>query len=160
MKYSSANIFDDFEFHDAWFALKHAGDRELTLSAEHVNIHASAEENPHGRDMELGTAAITLHGFRITSYATGGQWTRNEKNELVATAPQTILMGEAGERRLLDALRSGVTVYEFGVHEEGGCYLEGGGTDPWFHARLTFDAARIRWDGWKGAAWYADMKHF
>lgn len=154
MKYCSFDLFGDFEFHYAVFTLRQFRDRDLTLSADYVNIRASAEQNPHGRDTELGTAVITLRGFRVISCAAGGANVLNEKGEVIAEEPQTVLVGADAERLLLDNLRPGVRVYEFGIHEEDGCYLDGCGIDPWFHARLAFDAAEIQWDGWNGPAWY------
>lgn len=154
MKYTSANIFEDFEFHDAWLKLERFDAKHLHLSAQHLNIHKAAEQNEHGCDMELDTAMIALSGICVTSYTFGGGRFLNEKGEVIATEPQTVLTGAAAEERLIDELRSGVRVYEFGVHGDSGCYLDGSGAEPWFHARFSFDTATIQWDGYQNAAWY------
>ena len=65
MKYTSTNIFSDFEFHDAYFKLESIKNNTLTISVRYLNIHKGTEQNPYNTDMEIEIAQITFSNFKF-----------------------------------------------------------------------------------------------
>jgi len=59
MKYISANKISDFVFHDAVFELTSFKNNDLTVSAQLLNIHKTAEQNPFDADMEKLSRSYT-----------------------------------------------------------------------------------------------------
>ena len=154
MKYTSTNIFSDFEFHDAYFKLENIEDNVLTISAEYLNIHKNTEQNPSDTDMEIKIAQITFNNFQIISFEPGRAWKRAENGELYTDEPQVIFKGETAKEKSLNELRFGTTIYEFGTLENGNHYFDGAGDEPWFQVQFSFDSATIGWDEFKNPAWY------
>lgn len=157
MQYTSSNIFQDFEFHDAYFTYDNFDGNTLSLFAECLNIHKFTEQNPGDQDLELKLAKITFTGFQLQSFEPGRTWKENEKGEVQPAEPQVVFQGLPAMKLFLSELRHGMTVYEFGPLEQGDCYLDGSGEEPWYHIQFVFDAAMIEWDAYKKIAWYEEL---
>ena len=68
--------------------------------------------------MEIELARITFHGFCIKSFEPGRAWKPDENGKLYTNEPQVIFKGQTAEEKLLNELRAGVTVFEFGKLEK------------------------------------------
>lgn len=158
MQYMSTNIFSDFEFHDAYFQLESFENNTLTISAQYLNIHKNTEQNPCHTDMEVETAQITFHNFQVLSFEPGRAWKRGKNGELYTDEPQIIFEGKTAEEKLLNELRAGTTILDFGTLEHGNHYLDGIGHEPLFQAQFLFDSAMIQWDAFCKPAWYENKK--
>ncbi len=141
MKYRSSKILDDFEFHDAGFTFESFDNQNLVVTAQCLNIHKSAEQNPYSKDMEIELARITFQGIHFISFES-----------------QEIYDGKAAEEKILSNLRSGIKVLEFGVLDNGNCYFDGFVDEPWlwFQAQFSFESALIEWDAYRKPAWYEE----
>ena len=156
MKFTSTNIFSDFEFHDAYFKLENIEDNILTISAEYLNIHKNTEQNPSDTDMEIEIAQITFNNFQIISFEPGRAWKIDENGKFYTDEPKVIFEGKTAEEKLLNELQVGTTVFEFGTLENGNHYFDGAGDEPWFQVQFLFDSAIIEWDEFRKPAWYEE----
>lgn len=156
MKYLSANILQDFEFHDAHFKLVLFENNTLTISVQYLNIHKNTEQNPYLTDMEIEVARITFHEFRTKSFEPGRTWKQDANGKSYTDEQQVVFEGKTAEDRLLNELRVGSTVFEFGSLENGNYYFDGTGDEPWFQAQFIFDSVVIEWDEYRKTAWYED----
>ena len=156
MKYQSSNILRDFEFHDALFTFESFDNEVLTVAVRYLNIHKSTEQNQYPTDMEIELARITFHEFCAKSFEPGRAWRHDENGEFHTDEPQVIHTGTMAKEKLLSELRSGTTVFEFGVLDNGNNYLDGCGEEPWFQAQFTFDSAIIEWSGFRKKACYEE----
>ncbi len=68
MKYHFENQLNIFEFHDSKFSFISFDENELCISAEHINIHKDAKENPHDYDMDISLAKIYFQNIKIHSF--------------------------------------------------------------------------------------------
>lgn len=154
MKYTSSNIFSDFEFHDAYFKLESITDNAITISVQYLNIHKNTEQNPFDTDMEIEIAHITFNNYRVKSFEPGRAWKQDENGELYTDEPHVIFAGETAKEKALNELQHGATIFEFGTLENGNHYFDGASDEPWFQVQFTFDAVNIEWDSFKKPAWY------
>lgn len=156
MKYQSANILQDFEFHDAYFKFEKFENNTLTISVKYLNIHKNTEQNPCNTDMEIEHTQITFSKFRALSFEPSRTWKQGENGELYTDEPQVIFEGHTAEEKLLNELRSGATVFEFGKLENRNYYFDGASNEPWFQAQFSFDSVILEWDEYRKSAWYED----
>ncbi len=156
MKYISTNIFSDFEFHDSYFKLESFKDDVLTVSVQYLNIHKNTEQNHYPTDMEIEVARITFQGFNAKSFEPGRVWKQDASGKLHTDEPQFIFEGKIAEDKLLNELRVGSTVFEFGTLENGNYYFDGAGDEPWFQAQFVFDSVVIEWYEYRKPAWYEE----
>lgn len=158
MKYASSNLLEDFEFHDAFLKYESFCNATLVVSVRYLNIHKTAEQNSYDNDMEIELAKITFYGFCVKQYEPGRTWYQNEKGELCTDEPQVIFEGTQAEEKLFANFQSGSTIYDLGIHENGNCYLDASGVEPFFYAQFSFDSAVVEWDKYCNIAWYEE-KH-
>ena len=156
MKYLSKNIFSDFEFHDAYFKFESFENNILNISVEYLNIHKNTEQNHYHTDMEIELAQINFTDFRVKSFEPGRTWKQDVNGKLYTDEPQVIFEGQTAEEKLLNELRVGVTVFEFGTLENGTPYFEGNGNEPWFQVQFSFDSVTLEWDEYRKPAWYEE----
>jgi len=156
MKYQSANITQDFEFHDAYFKFIKFENNALTLSVQYLNIHKNTEQNHYPTDMEIEVAIITFQGFNAKSFEPGRAWKQDANGKLYTDEPQVVFEGQTAEDKLLNELRVGSTVFEFGTLEDGNYYFDGAGDEPWFQAQFLFHSVAIEWDEYRKPAWYEE----
>jgi len=156
MKYQSANILQDFEFHDAYFKFEKFENNALTISVQYLNIHKNTEQNHYPTDMEIEVARITFQGFNAKSFEPGRAWKQGANGKLYTDEPQVVFEGQIAEDKLLNELRVGSTVFEFGTLENGNYYFDGAGDEPWFQAQFLFDSVAIEWDEYRKPAWYEE----
>ena len=156
MKFTSTNIFSDFEFHDAYFKLKSIENNVLTISVQYLNIHKNAEQNPCDTDMEIEIAQITFINFQVKSFEPGRAWKQDDNGKLYTDEPQVVFDGETAKEKSLNELRHGATIFEFGTLENGNHYFDGAGDEPWFQVQFAFDAVNIEWDEFRKPAWYEE----
>lgn len=69
MKYCVKNQLNLFEFHDSKFSLISFEKNKLCISANHINIHKDAKENPNDYDMDIHLAKIHFENIEILYYA-------------------------------------------------------------------------------------------
>ena len=159
MKFTSTNIFSDFEFHDAYFKLKSIENNDLTISVQYLNIHKNAEQNPCDTDMEIEIAQITFINFLFKSFEPGrGGWKQDENGTWYTDEPQVIFDGETAKEKALNELQHGATIFEFGTLENGNHYFDGASDEPWFQVQFIFDAVTIEWDEFRKPAWYEERR--
>ncbi len=156
MKYQSTNILQDFEFHDAYFKFESFENDTLIICVQYLNIHKNAEQNPHDIDMEITTAQISFNNFQVKSFEPGREWKQDANGKLYTDEPQVIFKGQTAEKKLLNELRIGSTIFEFGTLENGNYYFDGAGDEPWFQAQFLFDSVTIEWDEYRKTAWYEE----
>ena len=157
MKYTSTNIFSDFEFHDAYLKLESIKDNTLTISVRYLNIHKGTEQNPYNTDMEIEIAQITFSNFIIISFEPGrGGWKQDENGNYYTNEPQVIFEGETAKEKAINELLHGATIFEFGTLENGNHYFDGAGDEPWFQVQFLFDSSTIEWDEFRKPAWYEE----
>lgn len=156
MRYQSASILQDFEFHDAYFKFKKFENNALTISVQYLNIHKNTEQNHYSTDMEIEVANITFQGFCMKSFELGRAWEQDTNGKLLNDEPQVVFEGQTAEEKLLNELRVGATVFEFGTLENGNYYFDGAGDEPWFQAQFSFDIVTLEWDEYRKPAWYEE----
>ena len=93
MKYRSINNFQDFEFHDCVFSLISWENDRLTISAKHLNIHETAEQNTFGSDMEIDEAHIIFYGFQLNEFEPSRNWYQDANGNLQTNEPLIIYKG-------------------------------------------------------------------
>jgi hypothetical protein len=157
MKYQSANILQDFEFHDAYFKFMKFENNALIVSVDYLNIHKNTEQNPYSTDMEIEVAYITFQGFCAKSFELGRKWEQDATGKMYTKEPQVIFEGQTAEDKLLNELRVGATVFEIGKLENGNYYFEGTGDEPWFQVQFSFDSVTLEWDEYRKSAWYEEQ---
>ena len=157
MKYTSSNIFSDFEFHDAYFNLESIKDNTLTISVQYLNIHKNTAQNPCDTDMEIEMAHISFNDFQAKSFEPGrGGWKQDENGNYYTNEPQFVFEGETAKEKAINELLHGATIFEFGTLDNGNHYFEGAGDEPWFHVQFSFDSATVEWDEYRKPAWYEE----
>ena len=140
MKFISVNKLSDFEFHDTELNFNKFSNNSLQLKARHLNIRQNAEQNPHETDMEIATAIITFEDFSLSSY----EISKGENSKTVLTDfPAFSLFKEQ--------LKSGITVFDFGIYEGNTYFID---ATEFFTVFFTFKNLKIEWDEYKGKAWY------
>lgn len=163
MKYHSENELDIFEYHDAEFTLVRFENGELTIAAEHLNIHKDTPQNPSASDMEIEYAAITFKGFRTHSFEPGKPSETEPKDWIAgingkwysADNPRIVYEGKEAEEKTLQELADQMTVLTFGM-KDSVYYFDACGIEPFFTIRFTFDSVTVEWDDYCGKAWYED----
>ena len=95
MKYISKNRFCDFIIHDADFIFDKRTDKDLVVSAKHLNIIKTAEQNPYDVDMEIKCAIITFKNYSILSLV-----------DVVDVSKKTIYEGKEAEDKIIDELKN------------------------------------------------------
>ena len=157
MKFTSTNVFLDFEFHDAYFKLISIEDNVLTISVQYLNIHKNTEQNPYNTDMEIEIAQITFINFQVKSFEPGrGGWQQDENGTWHTDEPQVVFHGETAKEKAINELQHGATIFEFGTLENENHYFDGAGNEPWFQVQFAFDAVNIAWDAFRKPAWYEE----
>lgn len=157
MKYSSSNIFSDFEFHDADFKFQAFENNDLTILVKNLNVHKNTEHNPYSLDMELSEAKIVFYNFRVAAFSPFGQRQKGADGKWYTTEPQITFTEAAAKKLLLHELRRGFTVFDFGLTENGSPYFDGICEDP-FYAEFQFDSAAVQWDTYNKPAWYEERR--
>ena len=158
MKFTSTNIFSDFEFHDAYIKLETIENNVLTISVQYLNIHKNTGQNPNDTDMEIEIAQIIFNNFQVKTFEPGRAWKQDDNGKFYTDEPQVIFDGETAKEKAINELRRGATVYEFGTLENGNYYFDGAGDEPWFQMQFLFDSATIEWDDFRKPAWYEDKQ--
>lgn len=161
MKYCVENQLALFEFHDSDFSFVGFENNSLSFSAEHLNIHKDAKENPNYYDMELGPAEIIFHNIEVLTYEPAPLCKQDADGSWYTATPETLLTEEA-KTRFLNDIPEGFTVYSFEVtQKENKYYAEivtcAGAS---FTATFTFDRATVSWDVFCKKAWYEFFKRY
>ena len=156
MKYQSTNILQDFEFHDAYFKLVKLDNCAVTIFVQYLNIHKNTNQNHYPTDMEIEVANITFQGFCVKSFEPGRTWKQDSDGKLYTHEPQVIFDEKIAERKLINELQVGTTIFEFGTLENGNHYFDGAGDEPWFQVQFSFDSAIVEWDEFRKPAWYEE----
>lgn len=159
MKYTSTNKITDFNFHDAYFELVSFENKELKISAKHLNIHKTATENPESRDMEIKEAIITLINFDSPFFKEGDKTTFKPDGQREVTIVDPVT-GDDALKAFLQEIEDGLTVYYFGKDENEKYAIEGCGISPFFTAELSFSQIIISWDEFLKPAWYELHRQF
>ncbi len=154
MKYRSANILKDFEFHDALFELLSFENNILTISCKYLNIHKNTLQNQFDTDMEIVAAKITFKDFRLLSYCSEGKLKSDSNGGYYAEKSEEVFSDAVAYEKLLNELKAGVTVLDFGTLDNKNCFIDGIGATPWFSVQFLFDCAAVEWDEFKRPAWY------
>ena len=159
MKYTSTDRLCDFEFHDADFTLDVHDGWKLGVWADHLNIHADAQQNPFDTDMEIDRAYIIFENFNLISYEPGRTWKQNENGELYTDEPQITHHGDEALKHFTEQLTHSVWVYDFDITSDNMYFIDGSAIEPFFTAYFTFDKITIEWDDYRQQAWYVIMKN-
>lgn len=157
MKYRSENQFDIFEFHDAEFTLVRFENGNLTVSAECLNIHKDAEQNPHECDMEIERAVITFTGFRVHTLKETQTWKKVEDETGKISWIDDIYFvfeGKRAEEKFVEHLKEGFDVFAFRRFDDSLYYFDTSTSEPPFTSKISFDAFTVEWDNYCGKAWY------
>lgn len=154
MKYISANKISDFVFHDAVFELLSFKNNDLTVSAELLNIHKTAEQNPFDADMEIKKATITFKNFRIVSYKEGDCKTKNENGEWITKETFDTLYDKEALDAFINEFEDSLTVYYFGKESENEYMIDAMGVAPYFTVIFGCSDIIIEWDEYRKKAWY------
>ena len=120
VKYCVENDLSLFEFHDSEFSFLNFDGQNLIISAELVNIHKDAAENPYDCDMELGSAEMKFINFRSAIYEPGRAWETDADGNAYPVGPQIVFSGQEAMERILNELKHGIAVYCFEKEEQGG----------------------------------------
>ncbi len=160
MKYLSENRLFEFVFHDCSFILKDHDEGKLTIEAEFLNISKRAPQNEYDRDMQLDKTIITFENFAVERFEAGMWWKKpiEEEYDPFLPDPEGVIKGEEALKLLLDELKKGVTVYEFGIHDSGYHYLNASGASGWFEARFLYHNVTVQWDEFLKPAWYEKVR--
>lgn len=155
-RYSSRNL-TEFEFHDAWAEeIRWAGD-VLTCRVTHLNLHASALENPYPQDMELKEAVLTFSGFQIREFCLPGYESRSPggKTEI---HPEQRFYGVDAEKRFARAAAKGIWLKDVSADDPTKSTLEAcGRTEPYFTLTFSFQQALVEWEEFAKPAWYVNF---
>ena len=154
MKYISVNRLPDFEFHDAEIVFDSFVNHQLAVKAYNLNIHKNTEQNPFETDMEITCARITFEGFDVISYEPDRAWQTDENGKLYSNEPRVILSDDDAHCRFFEQLKTGITVFDFGIKEGKTYFIDALAADPFFTVCFTFDRVVIAWDEYKKEAWY------
>lgn len=160
MNYISVNKTDDFEFHDAYFKYIGVENNDLVVSASFLNIHKSAEQNPFNEDAQIKEAKITFKGFRMVSFKGSVKYEQDESGTWKPAEEPVVLESKEAEETFLQELNHGITVYDFGIYEDGLYYVDGFGEDPYFTAFFNCDTIIVEWDEYLKKAWYELHKQY
>jgi len=160
VRFCVENDLSLFEFHDSEFSLTHFDGRDLTVSAEMLNIHKGTPQNPSDFDMEITSAQITFINFHSATYAPGRAWKTDADGKTHPAGPSVIFCGQDAIDRILEELRNGISVYSFEKEENGSYFLDGFGIEPYFSMVFYFDSVEVCWDDYKKKAWYELHRQF
>jgi len=158
MKYISENRLQDFEFHDAELLSISFINDCLTLEADYLNVHSDAIQNPFDVDMEIEKAVLSFSGFKVYSYEIGRSWTINEAGEYYTDGPQVILFADEATQRFMKQRTAKITVFDFGIKDNGIYFMDAMADDPFFTVCFSFDTATVSWDRFEKKAWYTEPK--
>jgi len=153
MKYRSINNFQDFEFHDCVFSLISWENDRLTISAKHLNIHETAEQNTFGSDMEIDEAHIIFYGFQLNEFEPSRNWYQDANGNLQTNEPLIIYKGTKARSMFENELLNSFVVIGIAV-TDGEYELGAIGIDPYFSARFIISDIEILWDNYIGPSWY------
>lgn len=155
-RYSSRNLME-FEFHDAWAdEIRRKGD-VLTCRVKHLNLHASAPENPYPQDMELKEALLTFSGFQVKEYCLPAYECHFQNGRTEAHPKQQFFEAEA-EKRFSQAAAEGFRLTYVGPDDQACWTLEAcGKTVPYFTLAFSFRQALVEWEEFAGKAWYVNF---
>lgn len=154
MKYRAVNQLDCFEFHDTVFTFVRFDNDELVVSAKHLNIHKSTEQNTSDYDLEIDCAKIVFKGLQTHSFEPSREWKIDEKGNSYTNDPLIIFKGQEAEDKLMQEIRNGIKIYYFGRDGDSQYCIEGCGIDPFFTTKFSFDSVTVEWDGYLKKAWY------
>lgn len=154
-RYSSHDL-TEFEFHDAWAdEIRREGDA-LTFWVKHLNLHASAPENPYPQDMELKEALLTFSGFQVKEYCLPGY-----EDGSAETHTEQRFFGADAEKRFALAAADGLRLYGIyppSAQEQPHWTLEARGrTELFFTLAFSFRRALVEWEEFAGKAWYVNF---
>lgn len=158
MKYCVKDQLDLFEFHDSVFSFVSFDGKDLVVSAECLNIHEEAEENPHDCDMEIDLATISWQNVQILSLRPwldeNGNWYSNES--------QIVFTGKEAEEKLIYALKDGITLNDIDVQQfDDHAMIEIEATAPkYFLATFSYSDVTVEWDTYRKKAWYECFKEY
>jgi hypothetical protein len=156
MKYTSYNHLHDFEFHDAVLILESYEDHQLTLTAEHLNLHKDAKQNPYDRDMEIQTARIIFQPWKLLSLETVPAYTTDKNGVRHIAEPKISYEGSTGEEIFLREAEKGICLHEVSFRKKNGKIILEFlfmGTKV-FTLRGSCAEAMVQWDAYQGSAWY------
>lgn len=154
MRYKSENQLELFDFHDSELSYVSYDEKNLVISAQFLNIQKSAEQNPTDYDMEIQEARLTFRAVSELSYEPGRAWTTDADGRSVPVGPEVVYRDEAGEKRVLDALQAGMTVFSFERNDAGRFSVGGTGAEPFFTIEFSCGAVLVEWDEYRKPAWY------
>lgn len=160
MKYTSVNKLFDFIFHDGELDFESFENKELVISARHLNVSKNAPQNPEDEDMEIEKALITFRNFCLKSIKRVAEYEKREDGCVVASKHEIIEGEKAIEMFLSELKENGLTVYSLDVFEDNLYYLDAFGEDPFFTSFFTFDEVSVQWDNFLKPAWYELHKVF
>ena len=154
MKYISKNSLSDFEFHDAELSFESFIDNCLTVKALHLNIHKDADQNPFETDMAIASAHLSFEECVIRSYQDIQAYRVDENgHQYACDEPKPVYSGDEGQKRFMDKLKEGITIFDFGKIDESTFYLDVSSA-PVFTIRFSFKNVSIEWNDFEGPAWY------
>lgn len=142
MKYSSQNQLTDFRFHDAFLTYQSWEDDVLMVTAERLNIYATAADSQ--TDMELDTARITLEDVRCESISYSPVQSFDEHGNPTDYQPERTVIGPKATEILLQTLIEGCALNGLTPTDDG-AEIEFNGYDV-FTARLSFSSVLVEWD--------------
>lgn len=154
MIHQIANQLQDFEFHDAWLTLDRFSGGDLTVNAEHVNVHKAAGYGDFAHDMELDGAKMIFQGFHAATFEPGRTWKTDADGKAYSDDPLVILEDGDAEALIVKELQNGISVYVLGTMAESRYYIEGCGIEPFFTMEFSADNVVVTWDGYRKKAWY------
>ena len=157
MRYLSIDRLTDFEFHDAFLSFISFSDSTLTASAEHLNIHKDAEQNPYPTDMEIAQARLTFYDFCINSFNLESTWKQDTEGKWFISEELCVFTGTQAQQKFLTELKSGITAYSFKTADDvSHCIDAASSNEPWFEIYFTFSSIAIEWDEYRKIAWYEE----
>lgn len=162
MKYCVENLLDLFEFHDAEFSFISYDGNELVISAEHLNIHKDAPENPHDCDMEIELAKITFKQLKVVSFEPWRAWKVDDEGNIYFDEPKVIYKDKEAEKHFLFGLKKGISIFslDFKKKRNGiSINLSASGADG-FNSKLNIKGVTVEWDGYCQKAWYELHKQY
>lgn len=156
MKYSSLNRLQDFEFHDTALSFKYHKSGALCVTAEQLNIHKDAKENPYCHDMEIKNAFILFENFECLSFEILPVYIYDEHEKHNIEQPGIIYKGKQAEERLIAQLKNTIFLNGITIYQKDGAIdleLETNG-NLCFIAFCSVSNVKIEWDEFSRKAWY------
>jgi len=162
MKYCVKNQLNLFEFHDSKFSLISFKENELCISANHINIHKDAKENPNDYDMDIRLANIYFKNIEIHSYEPMRAYTIDDNGNWHTNDPQIIYKGNEAKENFINDLKGGFYLYDINIKQCGKrTEIEICASNPkCVYTVLLFSDVIIEWDSYCGKAWYEVNKQY